>query len=88
MHARFASVPGPQHYGTASPADVLGEVTVGDLHDDLADVWRDPRGPLDLFQAGLRDDAVWFWRFGFAHHWGEHAGEAIRVLVARAQLPA
>lgn len=83
MHARFASIPGPQFYGTVDPDDDPGEelsAVVGDLHGDLADVWRDLRGPLDLFLAGGRDAACWEWRSGYEHHWGAHAAEAVRVL--------
>lgn len=82
MHASFATLRAPQYYATADPDEIEGEPLVGDLHDDLADVWRDLRPSLDLFDAGARDAAAWHWRFDFTSHWGEHAVEAIRVLRA------
>lgn len=72
-----------QLYGTCLPDDVAGDQHLtGDLHDDLADIWRDVRHGLDHYRAGERDEASWQWRFSFRSHWGYHAGEALRVLVA------
>jgi hypothetical protein len=69
-------------YGTLDPEDVAGDQhLVGDVLDDLADVWRDVRQGLDAFRAGKRDLACWTWKFSFENHWGEHAVEALRVLV-------
>jgi hypothetical protein len=78
---RFATLP-IQHYGTHSPQDLEDTpVLIGDLHDDLADVWRDIREGLAAYAAGDRDSACWQWSFSFGNHWGEHAAEALRVLV-------
>jgi hypothetical protein len=53
------------------------------LADDLADIWRDLRGGLDLLASGGEiADAVWEWRFGFKAHWGTHAAEALRAVHA------
>lgn len=82
MHASFATLRGPQFYATADAYEIGGEELVGDLHDDLADVWRDLRPSLDLFEAGHHEAAAWHWAFTFRYHWGEHAVEAIRVLRA------
>jgi hypothetical protein len=83
VYARMAAIDAPRLYGTADPSDVLAEALTGDLHDDLADVWSDLREGLALYDAGARVDAAWQWRFGFENHWGRHAAEALRVLVAR-----
>ena len=56
------------------------EPVVGDLADDLADMYRDVATGLSLFEAGSVDDAIWQWGFNFQTHWGEHASSAIRAL--------
>ena len=81
VRQRFAVLPAGL-YATADPEDVAGEThLVGDVLDDLADVWRDVHHGLDAYRAGRRDEACWNWRFSFRSHWGEHAVEALRVLV-------
>lgn len=56
------------------------EFGTGDLSDDLADIYRDLVGPLDLYRTGDHASAVWHWHFGFHNHWGEHATQAIHAL--------
>jgi Domain of unknown function (DUF5063) len=56
------------------------EPVIGDLADDIADIYRDVVSGLREYQAGRRAQAVWEWGFGFRHHWGEHATGAIRAL--------
>jgi hypothetical protein len=51
--------------------------------DDLADIWRDLSGGLQLLAAGGPvADVVWEWRCTFETHWGAHAIEALRALHA------
>src|SRR5688500_10241095 len=53
---------------------------VGDLADDIADIFGDVDRGLWFFEAGRPAEAVWEWGFHFVHHWGEHATSAIRAL--------
>jgi hypothetical protein len=53
---------------------------VGDLVDDLGDIYSDVSPGLDLFDSGRIKEAENHWRFWFAHHWGEHATSALRAL--------
>jgi hypothetical protein len=57
-----------------------GEPLEGSLADDLADVYRDLREGLELWDRGSQEDAVWGWRFNFRIHWGEHTINAIRAI--------
>ena len=57
-----------------------GEAVVGDVADDLADIYRDIKNGLSLWDHGYEVEAVWHWRFHFGFHWGRHAADAIRVL--------
>jgi hypothetical protein len=58
------------------------EPTVGDLADDIADIFNDVLEGLRCFDYGRVPDAVWEWAFGFQSHWGRHASSAIRTLHA------
>lgn len=71
-----------QHYGVVfNPLPVPPEQSiVGDLADDLADVFGDVDNGLRWFEVGQRAEALWEWQFQFVHHWGDHATTAIRAL--------
>jgi len=62
------------------PADE--EPVVGDIADDIADIFSDVLGGLRCFDRERVPDAVWEWAFGFQIHWGKHASSAIRALHA------
>jgi hypothetical protein len=59
------------------------EVT-GSLADDIADIYLDLRCGLLKWNREETGPALWEWRFGLEHHWGEHATGAIRALHCRA----
>lgn len=53
------------------------------LWDDLTDLYVDLRRGLSLYERGGRDDvseAVWWWRFGYEHHWGSHLFRALATV--------
>lgn len=53
----------------------------GSLADDAADVYRDLKGGLTVIaEGGALENAVSEWRFGFDHHWGRHAADALHAL--------
>lgn len=59
-------------------------IGVGDLKDDLLDVYRDIRKGLAALDADPAT-AQWYWRMMFDAHWGAHASDALRILHALAQ---
>lgn len=70
-----------QHYSEIfSPLVPPEEPVVGDLADDLTDIYRDLAVGLHLHEGGDIDDALWEWGFKFQIHWGKHASSAIRAL--------
>ncbi len=79
VFVRFGSLPF-NYYSQANPLEVLGESGLADLADDLADIWRDLKGGLLLFQSGYVEAACWQWRTSFWSHWGKHASGAIFAL--------
>jgi len=56
--------------------------TIGDIANDIADIFDDVRRGLWYFDCGRVPDAAWEWAFGFQSHWGRHAACAIRTLHA------
>jgi hypothetical protein len=71
-----------RHYSEVfDPLPVPAESpVVGDLPDDLADIYTEVTAGLRAYEAGDRDTAVWHLGLTFIHHWGEHATSAIRAL--------
>jgi hypothetical protein len=60
--------------------DQSNEPGMGDLADDLTDVYLDLRRGLALLDSGIEAAAAWEWRFSFGIHWGRHAVNALRAL--------
>ena len=56
------------------------EPVVGDLADDIEDIYHDVVRGLQAYEQGQHALAVWEWRFHLRVHWGEHATSAIRAL--------
>lgn len=81
VYQRFSALPFNYYEYCCTPYELTFEPAgIGDLADDLADVWRDLKGGLALYQAGHLNAAVWKWRFDFWGHWGKHATSAIYAL--------
>lgn len=56
------------------------ETAIGDLCDDILDVYIDVKTCLAAYDAGYGREAEWFWWFHCRTHWGHHASDAIRAL--------
>ena len=56
------------------------EPVTGDLHDDLADIYRDLKPALLLYKNDKTVDAAFEWKSTFGHHWGEHLLSAMRAI--------
>ncbi|TET31890.1 MAG: DUF5063 domain-containing protein [Planctomycetota bacterium] len=57
------------------PYEEEGEASRGMLFDDFADIYRDLKDALETYKKGTekdREEALWAWKFGFEHHWGDH----------------
>lgn len=67
---------------TAKPADNYCAVRASMLWDDLADIYRDLKNGLQLWDTNTDDarrGASWEWRFGYESHWGYHLARAIQT---------
>ena len=81
IYKRFGALPFNYYMQCASPQNVPDDVPgVADLADDLADIWRDLKRGLGLFNAGYVSAACWEWRQSFWQHWGNHAAGGIFTL--------
>jgi hypothetical protein len=79
--ARFASFPVDGHWLVFDPIEAQENDTVyATLADDLADIYRDTKYGLRLFDAGHLAEAAWEWKFHFKIHWGWHLLGAQRVI--------
>jgi hypothetical protein len=82
MRSRFSSLPFQYYRSENDPFDLGGEGPggVGDVIDDLADIWLDLELGLRFFDRGDRDAAAWHWVLMFESHWGRHATGAVYAL--------
>jgi len=81
LYSRLQRLP-LQYYGevfdtTQVPPE---EPIVGDLADDLLDIYADVKSGLRYFAAGHPPEAVFYWRFTWGVHWGRHATSALRAM--------
>lgn len=56
------------------------EPVEGELHDDLADIYRDLSEGLYIHRHVSPAEAERYWGQSFRYHWGEHATGALRAL--------
>ena len=77
----FTPIPFQYYQSYHDPLDLAcDERQMGDVHDDLADIWRDLRSGLIVYDAGDVQAAVFQWRYLFQIHWGRHATGAMYAL--------
>ena len=55
------------------------EPVIGDLYDDLADIYSDLAEGLFIYRHVSPTEAERYWRQSFRYHWGEHATGALRA---------
>ena len=68
------------YYWMVSDPNVLEEPVCGSLADDLSDIASDLQRGIEEYDRGKVGNAAFEWSFGFRHHWGDHAVDAIRYL--------
>jgi hypothetical protein len=81
MFKSFGALPFNYYWEVYDPAiEDSDEPVVGDVADDLADLYSDLIKGLWLLGRGHKMAAVWHWKFTFGCHWGRHAVSALRAL--------
>ena len=77
VHIEFGN---QDHYFEVFDPYIEGDLVIGSLQDDFADIALDLERGLARWNAGFPKYAVWHWRFTFDTHWGDHAVDALRAL--------
>jgi Domain of unknown function (DUF5063) len=78
---RFGALPFNYYSECFNPLAIPAEQPVtADLADDLADIWRDLKRGLALYESGSVEAAAWEWGFHFNTHWGHHTCGALYAL--------
>jgi len=81
VYKRFKSLPFNQYNVACDPhAELPEEPGIGDLADDLTDIYGDLNEGLSLDRSGHHGEALYSCQWSFRHHWGEHASSAIHAL--------
>jgi hypothetical protein len=82
MRDRFSSLPFQYYRNDHNPLnlDESGPAGIGDVIDDLADIWLDLECGLKYYDVGDRATAAWHWHLMFESHWGRHATAALYAL--------
>jgi hypothetical protein len=82
VRRRFATLPFQYYSEVWNPIAVPAEADpiVGDLADDLADIYLDVKRGLLHLEHDHPFDAAFHWAFMFRVHWGRHATSALRAL--------
>ena len=81
VYNRFNNLPLNGYWDVFDPLkEEEKEPLYNELADDLADIYRDVKEYLPLYEAGSISEAVWQWRFHFLIHWGQHLTGAQRAL--------
>jgi Domain of unknown function (DUF5063) len=78
---RFTHLPIDGYWTIFDPTkDKENDAVFAQLSDDLADIYRDIKYGLLLFDAGHFSEAVWEWKFNYKIHWGRHLLSAQKVI--------
>ena len=80
--ARFADLPFQYYRVVFDPHDpeATDEPVMGDLHDDLADIYADLWHGHHEVRVGDFEKAVAIWVDSYFFHWGRHASSAVRAI--------
>jgi len=68
-------------------ASTLHDFLTGDALDDLTDIVLDLRAVIWRWSNNSEQDALWHFRWGYEHHWGEHLRDLQRYLYLRRFIP-
>lgn len=81
VRERFGKLPIDGYWLIYDPSKSENDKPVfGLFSDDFADIYRDLKYGLDVFNAGHLEEAVWEWKFNYTIHWGHHLLDAQRAI--------
>jgi hypothetical protein len=79
MYQKFGKLPLASYWDVFNPLEEEGPI-LNSLADDLADIYRDVKSGLSLFESQHLIEAAWDWRLNFQIHWGGHLVGAQRAI--------
>lgn len=80
-YQRFQNMPIDGYWDVFDPLNEEDTESVfNSLADDLADIYRDLKRGLLLYNQGHIVEAIWEWRCNFDIHWGTHLVSAQRAI--------
>ena len=81
-HKHFSDLPFQYYQVIFNPHDLnqTDDPVTGDLHEDLADIFGDLWGGLELHRAGHKVEALSHWVDSYFYHWGHHASSSLCAL--------
>ena len=80
VYDRLDNMPFNYYSELESPHDSEGESLYTDLIEDLTDIYQDVIEGLNIYNAGLREQALSHWQMTFEFHWGRHLLGAMKAL--------
>lgn len=81
VQSNLAAFNGRHYREVFDPTPELDDQPViGDIGDDLLDIYKDVRRGLTLFDNGDVAEALWQWSFLHRVHWGRHCAGALLAL--------
>lgn len=84
-HTLFKKMPFQYYKKFFYPLNIETEEPImGDLYDDLADIYKDLKDGLWYIERGSEADAVFHWKNTFGFHWGQHLVDALKALHSHA----
>lgn len=70
----------PSVYWEVYDPFVVEEPVCCSIEDDLRDIYLSLKRGIQEYICGRTNDAIWEWRFGALHTWGNHVADLIRAL--------
>lgn len=81
MHKRFGSLPFQYYNDFFDPLNLKkNEPGMGNICDDMADIYRDLKNGLTLYESIGETAGFSYWQSHFSIHWGRHLTGAMNAL--------
>ncbi|MCH2207209.1 MAG: DUF5063 domain-containing protein [Lentisphaerales bacterium] len=80
VYERLNNMPFTYYSELESPLDSNSESSYTDLIEDLTDIYQDVVEGLNIYEAGLKEQALCHWQMTFEFHWGRHLLGAMTAL--------
>ena len=84
LYRRFRCLPVGYYGVVLDPLEIpppdKNAAGIGDIGDDIIDIYMDMDEGLSLWDKGHRNEAVYHWQTSWLGSWGEDAADVVRIL--------